>query len=160
MIKVKLICLGKLKERYLREATTEYSKRISGYAKLEIIEIEPERLPDEPSESQIETALKAEADKIFKKLDNNSYTVAMCIEGKQLESTEFAKLIEDKTNSGVGCFNFIIGSSCGLHDSVKQKAALKFSFSKMTFPHQLFRIMLLEQLYRGFKINEGSKYHK
>ncbi len=160
MIKVKIICLGKLKEKYLREAATEYSKRISGYAKIEIIEIEPERLSDEPSEGQIDTALKTEAEKILKRIDGGSYTVAMCIEGKQLESPEFAKLIEDKTNSGIGCFNFIIGSSCGLHDSVKQKADLKFSFSKMTFPHQLFRIMLLEQIYRGFKINQGSKYHK
>lgn len=160
MIKIKIISLGKLKEKYLRDACDEYLKRISGYARCEIIEIEPERLPDEPSQSQIEAALKAEADKIFKKLDTDSYTVAMCIEGKQLESPEFAKLIEDKTNSGTGCFNFIIGSSCGLHDSVKQRADLKFSFSKMTFPHQLFRIMLLEQIYRGFKITEGSKYHK
>ena len=160
MIKIKVICLGKLKEKYLREAVEEYSKRISGYARLEVIEIEPERLPDEPSLSQIEAALKTEAEKIFKKIDGGSYTVAMCIEGKQLESTELASLIEKKINSGTGCFNFIIGSSYGLHSTVKEKAELKFSFSKMTFPHQLFRIMLLEQLYRSFKINEGSKYHK
>ncbi len=160
MIKVKIICLGKLKEKYLREAVDEYSKRLSAYAKLEIIEIEPERLPEEPSGTQIDAALKAEADKILKRIDGGSYTVAMCIEGKQLESPEFARLIEEKTNGGIGCFNFIIGSSYGLHDSVKQKADLKFSFSKMTFPHQLFRIMLLEQIYRGFKINEGGKYHK
>lgn len=160
MIKVKLICLGKLKEKYLREAVDEYSKRLSAYAKLEIIEIEPERLPEEPSGTQIDAALKVEAEKILKRIDGGSYTVAMCIEGKQLESPEFARLIEVKTNSGVGCFNFIIGSSCGLHDVVKQRVDLKFSFSKMTFPHQLFRIMLLEQIYRGFKINEGGKYHK
>ena len=160
MIKIKIIALGRLKEKYLREAVDEYAKRLSAYAKLEIIEIEPERLSDDPSESETQAALKAEAEKIMKKLEPESFSVAMCIEGKQMESTEFSKLISDKINLGTGVFNFIIGSSCGLHESVKQRADLKFSFSKMTFPHQLFRIMLLEQVYRAFKINEGSKYHK
>ena len=160
MIKIKIIALGRLKEKYLREAAEEYSKRLSAYAKLEIIEIEPERLSDNPSETEIASALKTEAEKILKKLEHDSFTAAMCIEGKQMESTEFSKLISDKIDLGTGVFNFIIGSSCGLHESVKQKANIKFSFSKMTFPHQLFRIMLLEQIYRGFKIAEGGKYHK
>ncbi len=160
MIKIKIIALGKLKEKYLREAVEEYSKRLSAYAKLEIIEIEPERLPDDPSDLQIEAALKSEAEKIMKKIESDSFTAAMCIEGKQMESTEFSRLLVDKMNFGTGVFNFIIGSSCGLHESVKQRADLKFSFSKMTFPHQLFRIMLLEQIYRSFKIAEGAKYHK
>lgn len=160
MIRIKVIALGRLKEKYLREAVEEYLKRISGYARTEVIELEPERLSDQPSEAEIENALRSEADRILKKVDNGSYVIAMCIEGRQLDSREFSRLMEEQANSGTGSFTFIIGSSYGLHDSVKQKADLKFSFSKMTFPHQLFRIMLLEQVYRGFKISEGSKYHK
>ncbi len=160
MIKIKIISLGKLKEKYLREASAEYEKRISGYAKLEIVELEPERLSEAPSASQIEAALKSEAERIIKRIEQGSYTVAMCIEGIQTDSNEFGRLIEQKTNDGVGSFTFIIGSSYGLHESVKQRANLKISFSQMTFPHQLFRIMLLEQIYRGFKINEGARYHK
>ncbi len=160
MIKINIISLGKLKEAYLRQAVEEYSKRISGYAKINIIEIEPERLPENPADSLIEQALKAEAEKILKKLDTGSFTAAMCIEGKELSSEEFSRLILGEADSGVGTFNFIIGSSHGLHNSVKQAANLRFSFSKMTFPHQLFRVMLLEQIYRAFKIGEGAKYHK
>lgn len=160
MIKINIISLGRLKEKYLREAVEEYTKRISGYAKLSVVEIEPERLSDNPSESEIEAALKAEAEKIMKKIEAGSFTVAMCIEGKQMASEEFAKMFSDKINGGTGVFNFIIGSSYGLHSSVKNSADIKFSFSKMTFPHQLFKVMLLEQIYRAFKINEGSKYHK
>lgn len=160
MIKIKIIALGRLKEKYLREAVEEYSKRLSAYAKLEVIEIEPERLSDNPSDSEIEAALATEAEKILKKIEPESYTVAMCIEGRQMDSVEFSSLLGDKMDFGTGVFNFIIGSSCGLHNSVKTRADLKFSFSKMTFPHQLFRIMLLEQLYRAFKIRDGGKYHK
>ncbi len=160
MIKINIICLGRLKEKHLRDTSAEYEKRLSAYAKVNIIEFEPERLSDNPSAAEIEAALKTEADKILKKIEQGSYTVAMCIEGKQMESTEFSALITDKANLGTGVFNFIIGSSCGLHSSVKSRADLRFSFSKMTFPHQLFRIMLEEQLYRAFKIAEGGKYHK
>lgn len=160
MIKIKIIALGKLKEKYLRDAESEYKKRLSGYARLEIIEIEPERLTENPSAGEIETALKNEAEKIFKKIDTGSYTAALCIEGKQIPSEKFCTLITEQANKGVGCFNFIIGSSYGLHNSVKGKANVRLSFSEMTFPHQLFRIMLLEQIYRIFKIAEGGKYHK
>lgn len=159
MIKVKIISLGKLKEKYLRDAEAEYMKRLSGYAKTEIIEIEPERISDNPSANEIDIALCNEAEKILRRIDKGSYVIAMCIEGKQLDSSEFSTLIEKQSAEGKN-ITFIIGSSYGLHNSIKEKANLKFSFSKMTFPHQLFRIMLLEQLYRGFKINEGSKYHK
>ena len=160
MIKINVISLGRLKEKYLRDAVEEYSKRISGYAKLSVIELEPEKLADNPSESEIEAALKAEGEKIMKKLDSGSFTVAMCIEGKQMTSEELSNLLFEKVNCGTGVFNFIIGSSFGLHDSVKCSANLKFSFSKMTFPHQLFKVMLLDQIYRAFKINEGARYHK
>lgn len=160
MIKINIICLGRLKEKYLRDAAAEYEKRLSAFAKVQIIEMEPERLSDNPSDSEIEAALKTEADKILKKIEQGSYTAAMCIEGRQMTSEEFSELITEKMNSGTGVFNFIIGSSCGLHELVKKAADLKFSFSKMTFPHQLFRIMLEEQLYRAFKIRDGGKYHK
>lgn len=160
MIKINVISLGRLKEKYLREAVEEYSKRISGYAKMSIVELEPEKLSDNPSDSEIEAALKTEADKIMKKIEPGSFTVAMCIEGKQMASEEFADMLSEKINSGTGVFNFIIGSSFGLHSSVKNAANLKFSFSRMTFPHQLFKVMLLEQIYRAFKINEGGRYHK
>lgn len=160
MIKINIICLGKLKEKYLREASAEYEKRLSAYAKVQIIEFEPERLSDNPSDAEIESALRLEAEKILKRVEVGSFTAAMCIEGKQMASEEFSELITNRINMGTGVFNFIIGSSCGLHDSVKAKADTRFSFSKMTFPHQLFRIMLEEQLYRAFKIAEGGKYHK
>jgi 23S rRNA (pseudouridine1915-N3)-methyltransferase len=160
MIKIKVIALGKLKEKYLREASDEYVKRLSSYAKTEIIELEPIRLSDDPSEGEVEKALKAEAEMIKKKIPENSLITAMCIEGKQFSSPEFAKELENRISRGAGNLVFIIGSSFGLHDEIKNLADIKLSFSKMTFPHQLFRIMLLEQVYRSFKINEGSKYHK
>lgn len=160
MIKINVISLGRLKEKYLREAVEEYSKRISGYAKMSIVELEPEKLSDNPSDSEIEAALKTEADKIMKKIESGSFTVAMCIEGKQMTSEAFSDMMSEKINSGTGVFNFIIGSSFGLHSSVKNAANLKLSFSGMTFPHQLFKVMLLEQIYRAFKINEGGRYHK
>ena len=160
MIKLKLITLGKLKEKYLREASDEYLKRLSAYAKTEIIELEPVKLPESPSDAEIEKALLAEAEMIMKRLDSGALVTAMCIEGRQFSSEEFSKKLNTYINSGRGELVFIIGSSFGLHDKIKALADIKLSFSAMTFPHQLFRIMLLEQIYRGFKIEEGSKYHK
>lgn len=160
MIKIKIIALGKLKEKYLSQAQEEYLKRISAYAKTEVIEIEPVRLSENPSKAEIEKALMSEAELIKKKIPENSAKIAMCIEGKRFSSEEFSSKVADIVSGGKGTLVYIIGSSYGLHDSIKQIADLKLSFSDMTFPHQLFRIMLLEQIYRGFKINEGSKYHK
>ena len=160
MIKIKIIALGKLKEKYLREATEEYAKRISAYASLEICELEPVRLPEKPSEGEIEKALAKEAELIKKKIPENALVTAMCIEGKQYSSEELSSLLSSEISGGRGNLVFIIGSSHGLHSDVKSMARIKLSFSKMTFPHQLFRIMLLEQIYRSFKIEEGSGYHK
>ncbi len=160
MIKIKLITLGKLKEKYLREAVEEYSKRLSSYAKTDIVELEPVRLAESPSEAEIQKALSTEAEMIKKKIPENSFTVAMCIEGKQISSEKLSEALFSQINSGVGNLVFIIGSSFGLSDEIKATSNLKLSFSKMTFPHQLFRVMLLEQIYRSFKISEGSKYHK
>ena len=160
MIKLKIITLGKLKEKYLREAEAEYLKRLSAYSKCELVEIEPLKLSDNPSENEIEKVLSGEAELIKKKIPENSFIAALCIEGKQYSSEELSNLMFSKIKGGTGNLVFIIGSSYGLHSSIKAMANLKLSFSKMTFPHQLFRIMLLEQVYRGFKIEEGSKYHK
>ena len=159
MIKLKIITLGKLKEKYLRDAEAEYLKRLSAYAKCELIELEPVRLSDNPSSAECEKALLQEAELIKKKIPENSFVTAMCIEGKQYSSEEMSDLMFKGVRES-GTLVYIIGSSFGLHDSIKSLANLKLSFSKMTFPHQLFRIMLLEQIYRGFKIEEGSKYHK
>lgn len=159
MIKVTLIALGKLKEAYLRDAVSEYTKRLSRYCDLEIIELEPIKLPDSPSKSQIDAALLKEAEMIIKKIPKNCDVYPLCVEGKQLSSEEFAEKVDDLSQQGRGMV-FIIGSSYGLSETVKATAKMRFSLSKMTFPHQLFRVMLLEQVYRAFKINEGSTYHK
>lgn len=159
MIHIKIIALGKLKEDYLRSAVAEYSKRLSRYCKLELTELSPKPLPENPSASQINAALSAEADLIFKALPPSGITVAMCIEGKHISSEEFGNILA-ATALKSSSVTFIIGSSYGLADSVKQKSDIRLSMSNMTFPHQLARVMLLEQIYRGFKINEGSVYHK
>lgn len=159
MIKITLICLGKLKEKYLQDALAEYKKRLLRYCSLEIIELEPMRLSDKPSKAEIENALIKEAENIAKKIPQCSDVFSLCIEGKTLTSEKFAEHISAAQNSGKS-LTFIIGSSYGLAQKIKDISNVKLSFSAMTFPHQLFRIMLLEQLYRSFKINEGSAYHK
>ena len=159
MIKVTFITLGKLKEKYLRDAVTEYEKRLSRYCSFETVELEPIKLPDNPSRSQVDAALLKEAEMIVKKIPKNSEVFALCVEGKQFSSEEFAEKLENLSKEGRGV-TFIIGSSYGLDNSVKLLSKTRLSVSKMTFPHQLFRVMLLEQVYRAFKINEGSTYHK
>lgn len=159
MIKVTLIALASLKEKYLRDAAGEYIKRLSTYCDLKLIELDPVRLPEKPSESEINTALSREAELIAKKIPAGDFIIPLCIEGKQLSSEEFAGVLREELNMGRG-ITFIIGSSCGLSEDIKRRADLKLSFSKMTFPHQLFRVMLLEQIYRAFKICSGGAYHK
>lgn len=159
MIRVKLITLGKLKEKYLREAAEEYIKRLSRYCTLEIVELQPKALPEDPSAEQIAAALNAEAELIEKQLPKGGTVVALCIEGKQQPSEKMAELIERSALSG-GSISFIIGSSFGMAERIKNSADVRLSMSQMTFPHQLARVMLLEQIYRGFKISEGSTYHK
>lgn len=159
MIKVTVIALGKLKEKYLSEAQKEYSKRLSRYCNLEIVELEPVRLPDNPSKNEIDNALLKESEMILKKIPTNSKVFTLCVEGKGMDSPKFAQKIESIANIG-NSIVFIIGSSYGLSEKVKQCSDFRLSVSDMTFPHQLFRIMLLEQIYRAFKIIEGSTYHK
>lgn len=159
MIKCKIIALGSLKEKFFKEACAEYQKRLSRFCDLEICEIEPVRLPDNPSTGEIENALKKEADQIIKKIPQNAKVIALCVEGKEMPSEKLAAQIDEISAMGQGIC-FIIGSSYGLSNDVKKMADLRLSLSQMTFPHKLFRVMLLEQLYRGFMINQGSQYHK
>lgn len=156
---ITLICVGKLKEKYLADACNEYKKRLSAY-KPNIIEISPERLSDSPSESEINSALEKEGKKILEKLPKGSFVYAMCIEGKQRTSEELSAEIEKIKLGGTGSITFIIGGSFGLSDEVKKRADDRLSMSKMTFPHQLARVMLLEQIYRAVQIGLGTKYHK
>ncbi len=157
---ITIICLGKLKEKYLRDAIEEYAKRINAYGKLDIIELTPVKLSDNPSQTEINNALSKEADEIKKKIPNGSYTFALCIEGKEKSSEAFADTIKNATINGKSNITFIIGSSYGLAPEIKALADNKLSFSPMTFPHQLMRVMLLEQIYRAFQIINNGKYHK
>ncbi|MEE1330588.1 MAG: 23S rRNA (pseudouridine(1915)-N(3))-methyltransferase RlmH [Acutalibacteraceae bacterium] len=159
MIKINIIAVSRLKEKYLRYAAAEYQKRLSGFCNLTVTEIEPVKLPEKPSASEIASALDKEAEIIIRKIPKSSTVIALCIEGKQLSSEEFAYSLEKETDIG-NSVTFIIGSSYGLSDKIKCLSETKLSFSKMTFPHQLFRILLLEQIYRAFRINNGASYHK
>lgn len=160
MISITIIAVGKLKEKYLTDGCAEYIKRLGAYCKVSIIEIPEERCPDNPSPSQIENVISKEGERILAKIPKGSAVIPMCIEGKQFESTEFAQKINELSNNGYSCFTFVIGGSFGLDDRVKNSGILKLSMSKMTFPHQLARMLLLEQIYRAFQINTNGKYHK
>ena len=160
MLSVTIIALGRLKEKYLRDAVDEYKKRLSSSVKLSIIELSPVSLSQSPSEKEIEKALNSEAEMILSKIPKGAYTVALCIEGKMLSSEKLAELFKSVPLSGKSEIVFIIGSSFGLSECIKKEADLRLSMSPMTFPHQLARIMLLEQIYRSTQINSGGKYHK
>lgn len=159
MLKITLLVLGKLKEKYLRDAQAEYVKRLGGLCNFTVVELEPARLPDRASAAQISAALENEAARILAKIPAGAKLVPMCIEGKQLSSEELAQTLE-KYEMESGQVVFIIGSSYGLAERVKSAGHVRLSMSKMTFPHQLARIMLEEQIYRALKIRSGSAYHK
>ena len=159
MLKVKIIAIGSLKEEYLRAAVAEYKKRLGAYCELTLCELKETKLPDRPSDAEIAAALAAEGAKIIAEIPQKSFVVTLCIEGKEHSSEEFASFIDGvRMESGTLCL--IIGSSFGLDEKVKRMSRARLSFSKMTFPHQLMRVMLLEQLYRGMNISTGGKYHK
>ena len=161
MIKINLITVGKLKEKYWRDAIAEYSKRLGAFCKLEITELAESKLPDDPSEKQTLAALDSEAKAMQPYLDlKGSFTFAMCIEGKQMTSEELSKKLDFCGTSGYSTVNFVIGSSFGIAQSIKKQADARLSMSEMTFPHQLARVMLIEQVYRAFQINAHTKYHK
>ncbi len=160
MQKITLISVGKLKEQFFKDAESEYLKRLKGFCSFELCEISAENLPQNPSPLQIEAALSAEAQKIISKIPKNADIISLCIEGKLHSSEELANLILDNANFGSGSICFIIGSSYGLSDKVKAFSKVRLSMSKMTFPHRLARVMLLEQIYRAYKILGGGEYHK
>ena len=160
MLAINVICVGKLKEKFYLAAAEEYAKRLSRFCKLNLTELPEERLPEKPSQAQIDAALEKEAVLIRAKLPKSGVVVAMCIEGKTMSSEALAAQLSRWSVAGNSCVTFLIGSSFGLHPSVKALAELKLSMSPMTFPHHLARVMLLEQIYRAFQINEGSRYHK
>lgn len=160
MFAVDILCIGKLKEEYLRAACGEYQKRIGGFAKLTVTELPEVRLPDSPSPAQIEAALQKEGQAILAKVPAGRLLIPLCIEGKQMDSPQLAKTLSQSGISGKSGACFVIGGSFGLSDQVKRQGELMLSMSRMTFPHQLARVMLLEQIYRAFQIQAGGKYHK
>lgn len=159
-MKITVITVGKIKEKYLEDAIAEYSKRLSRYCKLEIIQVADEKTPDRASEV-VETQIKdKEGERILSHIKDTAYVVALAIEGKMISSEELAELIDGLGVRGESHIQFVIGGSLGLSKKVLERADYKLSFSRMTFPHQLMRVVLLEQVYRGFKILAGEPYHK
>jgi 23S rRNA (pseudouridine1915-N3)-methyltransferase len=160
MLSVKFICVGKMKERFWIDAFEEYRKRLGTYCRLELVEPAEQRLAERPSQAEIDAALEKEAREILKAIPRDAWVVALCVEGKEQPSEFMAELVESRENSGKPKLCFVVGGSFGLSETVKNRADLRLSMSKMTFPHHFARIMLAEQLYRGYKIREGSRYHK
>ena len=160
MLGIKIIAIGELKEKYLRDACEEYKKRLGAWVKVEEIVLKEEKLPDNPTEAQIKAGLVAEEKKILEKISQKAYVIAMCVEGKQLSSEELATKVEEITNCGYSEIVLIIGSSFGMTDEVKKRADFRLSVSKLTFPHQLLRVILYEATYRALSIVKGTKYHK
>lgn len=159
-MKIKIICVGKLKEKYLKEAIDEYHKRLSRFATVEITELQDERIPDNPSKAQMAEVLKKEGDKILAKISPSDYLITLCVEGKLYSSEELASCISRICVDGNSTITFVIGGSLGIREDIKNMSKIKLSFSRMTFPHQLMRVILLEQVYRAFKINANEEYHK
>ncbi len=160
MLSVHLICVGKLKEKFYREAVEEYTKRLSAYCKLNLVELPECKLPQNPTLGEISAALDKEGEAIRAKIPPASSVVALCVEGRERSSEELAQMVQRWEQNSAKHLVFLIGGSYGLHPSIKAEAWVRLSMSPMTFPHHLARVMVLEQIYRAFKINEGSSYHK
>ena len=160
MLSVHIICVGKMKEKFYIGAAQEYMKRLSAYCKLTVTELPEERLPQNPSQGQIDAALTREGQAIRAKILSGAELVALCVEGKLHSSEQLARVVADCELSSAKHLVFLIGGSFGLDPALKQECRMRLSMSPMTFPHHLARVMLLEQIYRAFKINEGSAYHK
>jgi 23S rRNA (pseudouridine1915-N3)-methyltransferase len=157
---ITILAVGKVKESFYREALSEYQKRLSRYCRLEIVEVVDESVPEKASPAEEELIKEREAKRILKRLRENSFVITLEITGKKLDSEKFAKKLEDLALAGKSQLVFVIGGSLGLHASVSARADLKLSFSDLTFPHQLMRVILAEQIYRAFRIISGSPYHK
>lgn len=159
-MKVKVISVGKLKEKYLKDGIAEYTKRLGRFAKMELIELVDEKTPDNASPVEKSQIMGKEADRILAKVGERDFVIALAIEGKQFSSEDFSQLLQDKMVGGYSTITFIIGGSLGLDDRVKKRANQLLSFGLLTLPHQLMRLVLVEQIYRAFMIAEGSPYHK
>ena len=155
-----IICVGKIKEKYLLDGIHEYKKRISKYSNINIIELADEPIPDNASKKEAEIIKSKEAEKIRKYIGSHDFVISLDLKGRQISSEEFAQKIQDITTQGYSTIDFIIGGSLGLENSLVTNSNMVLSFSKLTFPHQLFRMILLEQIYRCFKINNNETYHK
>ncbi len=161
MIRINIICIGKIKEKYFTDAINEYAKRLSVFCKFSITELAEERIrSNSPNASQIEEVIEAEGKRILQKINPSDYVAAMCIEGTMLSSEELSKKLDEISLSGKSTVDFVIGGSYGLSNAVKSRADLKLSMSRMTFPHQMARMILSEQIYRAFEISSNGKYHK
>ena len=160
MQKVTILCVGKLKEKFYADAAAEYAKRLSRFCKLEIVELPEERLPEDPSPARIAAALEKEAAAVRAKLPPSAFIVALCVEGTLCSSEDLARMMAESAGRGQSQVVFLIGGSFGLAPSLKTLAAERLSMSPMTFPHHLARVMVLEQIYRAYQINAGTRYHK
>lgn len=159
-MKIKVVTVGKLKEKYLKDGIAEYSKRISRFAKFEMIELSDEKTPDKASESENQKILEIEGQRILSKIADRDFVIVLAIEGKTFFSEEFSKQLEETSIKGFSTLTFIIGGSLGLSSSVKNRANLSVCFGRLTLPHQLMRLVLVEQIYRAFTIQQGFPYHK
>ena len=159
-MKIKIVTVGKLKEKYLKDGIAEYSKRISRFAAVEMIELADEKTPDRASDSENEKILNLEGNRILSKIGDREFVVVLAIEGKTLSSEEFSSQLEQASINGYSTLTFVIGGSLGLSPQVKKRANLSLGFGRLTLPHQLMRLVLVEQIYRAFTIQQGSPYHK
>jgi 23S rRNA (pseudouridine1915-N3)-methyltransferase len=159
-MKITVLCVGKVKEKFYRDAIDEFSKRLSRYCKMEILEVADEKTQEQASEVEIRLVKEKEGERLLKNIKEDAYVITLCIDGKQLDSEELSAKMEKLGVQGVSHIYFVIGGSLGLADEVIKRADFKLSFSKMTFPHQLIRVFLLEQIFRAFKISKGETYHR
>ena len=159
-MKVTILCVGKVKEKFYRDAIDEFSKRLSRYCKLEIVEVSDEKTEEQASENEIRLVKEKEGERLLKNIKDDAYVITLCIDGKQLDSEELSEKMEKLGIQGVSHIFFVIGGSLGLSDHIIKRADFKLSFSKMTFPHQLMRVILLEQIYRSYRIMNHEPYHK
>lgn len=159
-MKITILCVGKVKEKFYRDAIDEFFKRLSRYCKLEIIEVADEKTEEQASETEIRIVKEKEGERLLKNIKEDAYVITLCIDGKQLDSEELSEKMEKLGVQGTSHIYFVIGGSLGLSENIIKRADFKLSFSKMTFPHQLMRVILLEQIYRGYRIMNHEPYHK
>ncbi len=160
MLRVTIVAVGKIKEKFYTQAIAEYAKRLSAYCRFEIIEVKDEKTPDNPTATEKQQVLDREAERLVEKIPKGAKVIALCVEGRQMPSEKFADMLAKTSVEGISSIAFVIGGSMGLSEKVKALSSLRLSFSEMTFPHMLMRVVLAEQIYRAFTIIEGKTYHK